>query len=142
MAFPWLIDAASRLMGVDVRAPEGSYVAYLYSLADQLFATINGLRYHIRKAGSFWGGVRGYFRDPVMVSSFTIITLPFAGIYLIRAAGWRPDTLLLAALEGVLLNLCWIPPLTAWVWDWHLQRGLRTLTSEYVGRSVSKEEGV
>ncbi len=135
MAFPWAVDAASRLAGVDVRAPEGSYVAYFYSLADQLFATLNGLRYHIRRAGSFGGGVRGYFRDPVMVTSFTIVTLPFIALYLIRSAGWRPDTLFLAAFEGVLLNLCWMPPMVAWIWDWRLQRGLRQLTATYAAKA-------
>jgi hypothetical protein len=108
---------------VDVRAPEGSYVAYFYSLADQLFATINGLRYHVGRAGSFWGGVKRYFGDPVMATSFTIVTVPFLGLYLVRSSGWRPDSLLLAAIEGVLLNLCWAPPMMAWIWDWHLQRG-------------------
>ncbi len=135
MAFPWAVDAVSRLAGVDVRAPEGSYVAYFYSLADQLFATLNGLRYHIRRAGSFAGGVRGYFRDPVMVTSFAIVTLPFIALYLIRSAGWRPDTLFLAAFEGVLLNLCWMPPMVAWLWDWRLQRGLRQLTATYTAKA-------
>ena len=114
--------------------PDGSFVAYFYSLADQLFASINGLRYHIRKAGSFWGGIRMYFHDPVMVSSFTIVTLPFAGIFLVRVSGWRPDTLVLVAVEGILLNLCWIPPLTAWVWDWRLQRGLRAVSDRTIER--------
>lgn len=135
MAFPWVMDAASRLAGVDVRAPEGSYVAYFYSLADQLFATINGLRYHVRRAGSFGAGVRGYFRDPVMVTSFAIVTLPFPGLYLIRLAGWRPDSLFLAAFEAVLLNLCWLPPLAAWIWDWRLQRGLRQITAAYAAQA-------
>jgi hypothetical protein len=138
MAAPWVIDAASRLAGVDVHAPEGSYVAYFYSLADQLFATINGLRYHIRRAGSFWKGVQGYFQDPVMVTSFTIVTLPFIGLFLVRSAGWRPDTLFLAAIEGVLLNLCWMPPMTAWVWDWRLQRGLRAVTDRYMQSSKAR----
>ncbi len=138
MAFPWAVDAVSRLAGVDVRAPEGSYVAYFYSLADQLFATLNGLRYHVRRAGSFGGGVRAYFRDPVMVTSFAIVTLPFIALYLSRSAGWRPDTLFLAAFEGVLLNLCWMPPLVAWIWDWRLQRGLRQLTATYAAKARAR----
>ena len=135
MAAPWAIDAVSRLAGVDVRAPEGSYVAYFYYLADQLFATINGLRYHVGRAGSFWGGVKRYFGDPVMATSFTIVTVPFLGLYLVRSSGWRPDSLLLAAIEGVLLNLCWAPPMMAWIWDWHLQRGLRKVTQTQAARA-------
>ena len=135
MAAPWVIDAVSRLAGVDVRAPEGSYVAYFYSLADQLFATINGLRYHIRRAGSIWAGVKGYFLDPVMATSFSVVTLPFLALYFVRSAGWRPNSLFLAALEGVLLNLCWVPPMAAWVWDWRLQRGLRQVTRAYADRA-------
>jgi len=135
MALPWAVDAVSRLAGVDVRAPEGSYVAYLYSLADQIFATISGFRFHARRAGSFLGGLKGYFRDPVMVSSLTVITVPFLLLYWIRAAGWRPHSLLLAAVEGVLLNLCWVPPVTAWFWDRRLQRGLRRVTETYAARA-------
>ena len=134
MVFPWIVDAVSRLVGVDVRSPEGSYVAYFYSLADQLFATLNGFRYHVRRAGSFWGGVKGYFHDPVMVASFIVVTLPFIILYQVRAGGWRPDFLLLAAVEGILLNLCWVPPLTAWFWDWQLQKGLREISETYAGR--------
>jgi len=137
MAFPWAVDLVSRLAGVDVRAPEGTYVAYLYSLADQVFATVNGFRYHVRRAGSFGGGLRGYTRDPVMVASFTVVTLPFLALYLVRAGGWRPDTLFLAAVEAVLLNLCWVPPLAAWIWDRRLQRGLRRVTEGYAARAAA-----
>ena len=135
MAFPWVVDAVSRLAGVDVRAPEGSYVAYFYSLADQLFATLNGLRYHVRRAGSFWGGVKGYFHDPVMVASFTVVTLPLIALYLVRSSGWRPDLLLWVAVEAVLLNLCWVPPLTAWFWDRRLQHRLRKVTEAFVNQA-------
>jgi len=34
----------------------------------------------------------------------------------------------LAAVEAILLNLCWLPPLAAWFWDRRLQRGLRQVT--------------
>ena len=52
-----------------------------------------------------------------MVTSFWAVTLPFLVLYLVRAAGWRPDLLVLAAIEAILLNLCWLPPLVAWFWD-------------------------
>jgi len=54
--------------------------------------------------------------------------LPFLALYLVRSAGWRPDSLVLAAVEAILLNLCWLPPLAAWFWDRRLQRGLRQVT--------------
>ncbi len=139
MVFPWAVDGISRLAGVDVRAPEGSYVAYFYSLADQLFANLNGLRYHIRRAGSVRSGVKNYFRDPVMMASLTVITLPFAALFFIRSAGWRPDLLVLAAMEAILLNLCWVPPLTAWLWDWWLQQELRHVTETYARRAATLE---
>lgn len=132
MAFPWAVDALSRFAGVDVRAPEGSYVAYFYSLADQIGANVSGLRHHLRKSESLRAGLASYFHDPVMVASLTVITLPLAVLYLVRSAGWRPDLLVLAALEGILLNLCWVPPLVAWFWDRRLQRGLRAVTQRYV----------
>ncbi len=132
MAFPWAVDAISRFAGVDVRAPEGSYVAYFYSLADQIGANLSGLRHHLRRAGGLRAGLSSYFHDPVMVASLTVITLPLAILYLVRSAGWRPDLLVLAALEGILLNLCWVPPLVAWFWDRRLQRGLRAVTQRYV----------
>ena len=77
-------------------------------------------------------GLSSYFHDPVMVASLTVITLPLAILYLVRSAGWRPDLLVLAAVEGILLNLCWVPPLVAWFWDRRLQRGLRAVTQRYV----------
>jgi|GEM_PF-258619 hypothetical protein len=132
MAFPWAVDAVSRLAGVDVRAPEGSYVAYFYSLADQIGANLSGLRHHVRRTGGLRAGLSSYFHDPVMVASLTVITLPLAMLYLVRSAGWRPDLLVLAAVEGILLNLCWVPPLVAWFWDRRLQRGLRAVTQRYV----------
>jgi len=131
MAFPWAVDAVSRFAGVDVRAPEGSYVAYFYSLADQIGANLSGLRHHLRQAGGLRAGLVSYFHDPVMVASLTVITLPLAILYLVRSAGWRPDLLVLAAVEGMLLNLCWVPPLVAWFWDRRLQRGLRAVTQRY-----------
>jgi hypothetical protein len=53
----------------------------------------------------------------------------------IRAANWRPDLLVLVAVEAVLLNLCWMPPLAAWFWDWRLQRGLRQVTETCVAKA-------
>ncbi len=139
MAFPWAVDALSRFAGVDVRAPEGSYVAYFYSLADQIGANLSGLRHHLRKSGSLRAGLVSYFHDPVMVASLTVITLPLAILYLVRSAGWRPDLLVLAALEGMLLNLCWVPPLVAWFWDRRLQRGLRAVTQRYVQMAAERQ---
>jgi len=138
MAFPWAVDAVSRFAGVDVRAPEGSYVAYFYSLADQIGANLSGLRHHVRRAGGLRAGLVSYFHDPVMVASLTVITLPLAILYLVRSAGWRPDLLVLAALEGILLNLCWVPPFVAWFWDRRLQRGLRAVTQRYVQMADSR----
>ena len=61
--------------------------------------------------------------------------MPIFLLYLARSAGWRPDTLLLAAVEGVILNLCWLPPVTAWFWDRCLQRGLRQVTETYAAKA-------
>ena len=83
--------------------------------------------------------MKGYFHDPVMVTSFTIVTLPFIGLYLVRSAGWRPDLLVMAAIEGILLNLCWMPPLAAWFWDGRLQAGLRQVTEDYAARARGME---
>jgi len=41
----------------------------------------------------------------------------------------------LAAVEAILLNLCWLPPLAAWFWDRRLQRELCQVTDAWVVRA-------
>lgn len=135
MSVPWIVDALSRALGVDVRAPEGTYVAYLYSLADQIGANISGLRHHIQKGGGIRQGLSNYFRDLVMVASLLVITLAPLALFTVRSLGFRPTVLFLAAMEGVLLNLCWVPPAVAWFWDYSMQRGLQGVINEYSERA-------
>ncbi len=54
MAFPWIVDAASRAAGLDVYAPAAFYIPYFYAMSDQIGANISGLVF-LRRGASSWG---------------------------------------------------------------------------------------
>ena len=62
-------------------------------------------------------GVRGkdallaYFREPVMLASLAVIFVVPAGLLVARLLGFSPKTQILTALETIVANLCWLPPL-------------------------------
>jgi cytochrome bd-type quinol oxidase subunit 1 len=115
MAFPWLIDWGSRLLGVDVYGVEGFYIPYFYALSDQIGANISGFLFLRKKEKSWPGAFRQYFRHPVMVASLLIICLVPVGLLIARLAGFSPTTQTYTALETIAANLCWVPPLVGWL---------------------------
>ncbi len=111
MFVPGFIDLASRLAGVDVLGVGGFYIPFFYSNSDQIGANVSGLLYMKRRERSWGPALRKYARHPVMVTSLlTIIVVPF-GLLLARIAGFSPTTQVLAAVETIAANLCWLPPL-------------------------------
>jgi len=53
MAAPWLIDWASRALGVDVYGVGGFYIPYFYALSDQIGANVSGLLFLRREEGTW-----------------------------------------------------------------------------------------
>ena len=115
MAAPWMIDAGSRLAGVDVYGVEGFYLPYFYALSDQIGANVSGL-VHLRRGGGPWRRTLvSYVRHPVMAASLAVIlVVPFL-LLAARVAGFTPGTQLLTAIETIAANLCWVPPIVGWL---------------------------
>jgi hypothetical protein len=115
MATPWLIDGGSRLLGLDVYAVEGFYIAYFYALGDQIGANVSGLLFLRRREGSWTRGLSRYVRHPVMLASLAVILLVPVGLLAARLLGFSPTTQLRTAGETIAANLCWLPPLIGWL---------------------------
>lgn len=121
MVFPWIVDAGSRIAGVDVYGAEGFYIPWLYAMSDQMGANIAGALYLWRKEGSARAAGAAYLRNPVMLTSLLIVLVAPVGLLIGRLAGFSPVTQILTALETILGNLCWLPPLIGW-WTTRRQR--------------------
>jgi hypothetical protein len=115
MAVPWLIDWGSRLLGVDVYGVEGFYIPYFYALSDQIGANVSGLLFLKRKEGSWAKTIGQYFQHPVMLASLVIILAVPVGLLIARLSGFSPTTQTYTALETIVANLCWVPPLVGWL---------------------------
>jgi hypothetical protein len=115
MAFPWIIDWGSRMLGVDVYGIQGFYIPFFYAMSDQIGANVSGLLFLRRKEGSWDKALRRYVRHPVMIASLAVILLVPVGLFLVRLLGFSPDTQLFTALETIAANLCWVPPLVGWL---------------------------
>lgn len=115
MAIPWIIDAASRFLGVDVYAVEGFYIPYFYAMTDQMGANCAGFLFLKQQEASWSKALRRYFRHPVMLASLIVILLVPVGLLVARMAGFSPTSQVLTAIETIAANLCWIPPLVGWV---------------------------
>jgi hypothetical protein len=111
MAAPWPIDAVSRFAGVDVYGVEGFYLPYLYALSDQVGASVSGLLFLKGQRGTWRAALAGYLRQPAMAASLLIIVVVPLGLIAARASGFSPGTQVLTALETIVANLCWVPPL-------------------------------
>ncbi len=111
MAAPWVVDWASRALGLDVYGVEGFYIPYLYALSDQIGANVSGFVYLLRREGTSGRALVAYARDPVMLTSAAVIVAAPLGLLAARLLGFTPATQLRTALETVAANLCWLPPL-------------------------------
>lgn len=115
MPIPWLIDWVSRAAGVNVYGIGGFYIPYFYALSDQIGANISGLIFLKRREKS-WGKALGlYIRNPVMLTSLLVILLVPIGLLAARWLGFSPTNQVLTALETIVANLCWLPPLVGWL---------------------------
>jgi hypothetical protein len=114
LAVPWVIDLGSRLAGVNVYGVEGFYIPYFYALSDQMGANISGMLFLKRKEGTWVGAFTRYMHHPVMVASLAIIVIVPFGLLLLRIYGFSPTTQTFTALETIVANLCWIPPVVGW----------------------------
>lgn len=115
MAVPWVVDAGSRLAGVDLYGVPGFYIPFAYGLADQIGANIAGLVFLRRRLASWRAALGDYLRQPVMVAGLGIIFLVPTGLLVARLLGFSPTTQLRTALETIAANLCWVPPVVGWV---------------------------
>jgi len=112
---PWLIDLASRLLGMDMYGAETFYVPYFYAMSDQIGANISGMVFLRKKEGSWLRAIRQYIRHPVMLASLLVILIVPAGLLAARYMGFSPTTQTYTALETIAANLCWVPPLVGWL---------------------------
>ena len=119
MAFPWIVDAASRAAGVDVYAPAAFYIPYFYAMSDQIGANVAGLVFLRRASASWTAAFRRYAAHPVMLASLGVILVVPLVLGVVRLAGFSPTTQLRTALETIAANLCWVPPLVGWVRERH-----------------------
>jgi hypothetical protein len=115
MAVPWVIDWASRTLGVNVYGAGGFYIPYFYALSDQIGANVSGFLFLRRQEGTVAGAASRYARDPVMLASLAVILLVPVGLLLARVAGFSPTTQLNTAFETIAANLCWVPPVVGWL---------------------------
>ncbi len=113
ITIPWWIDLISRLSGVEVYGVSGFYIPYFYAMTDQIGANIAGGIYLYRKTRSIKEAFKLYIQNALMLSSLIIIFLVPIGLFLARILGFTPDTQVKTALETIVSNLCWIPPLIA-----------------------------
>jgi hypothetical protein len=115
MVAPWVIDGASRWLGVDVYGVQGFYLPYFYALSDQIGANVSGLLFLRRRQGSWLSASRAYARHPVMLASFLVVVTAPLALAAARLVGFSPTTQLLTATETIAANLCWVPPLVGWL---------------------------
>lgn len=114
MFVAWGIDWGSRLLGLNVYGIEGFYIPYFYALSDQMGANISGFVYLKRREKSFLSTVSLYFKHPVMLTSLGIILFVPVGLLVVRILGFSPTTQVYTAVETIVANLCWVPPLVGW----------------------------
>ncbi len=117
MFLPWIVDWGSRLYGIDVYGVESFYIPFFYAMSDQMGANISGSIYLRKKAGSWSGAFKRYFRHPVMITSLSIILIVPIGLLVVRLLGFSPTTQKYTALETIAANLCWLPPVVGWLWE-------------------------
>jgi hypothetical protein len=111
MAFPWVVDGASRLAGVDVYGLPGFYIPFFYAMSDQIGGNVSGLLFLRRHHRSWRQALRSYVTHPVMLAGLLVIFAVPAGLFIARMIGFSPSTQVLTAAETIVANLCWVPPL-------------------------------
>ena len=119
MIVPWIVDLASRLLGLDVYGVEGFYIPYFYAMSDQVGGSVSGFVYLRRRTGGWAAALGAYVRHPVMLASLSVILVVPFGLLGARILGFSPDTQTFTAFETVAANLCWVPPVVGWIRERH-----------------------
>lgn len=114
VAVPWVIDWGSRLAGLDVYGVAGFYIPYFYAMSDQIGANVSGFLFLRRRAETTGSAISAYARHPVMVTGLAVILVVPAGLLAARVLGFSPTTQVLTAVETIVANLCWLPPVVGW----------------------------
>lgn len=122
MPVPWVIDLVSRAAGVNVYGVGGFYIPYFYAQSDQIGANISGLIFLKRTEKTWRKALGSYLRNPVMLASLLVILLVPLGLLIARSLGFSPTNQVLTALETIVANLCWVPPLVGWLRERRLTR--------------------
>lgn len=115
MAIPWVVDWGSRLAGVDVYGVPGFYIPFFYAMTDQIGGNVSGFVFLWRSEGGVARAFRRYIRHPVMVTGLAVLLIVPVGLLGARALGFSPSTQLRTALETIVANLCWLPPMIGWL---------------------------
>lgn len=110
MVFPVIVHLGSIALGFNMLGVETFYIPYLYGMSDQIGANIVGFRFLYYDEGSLSAAVRRYVQHPVMMSSLVIILILPVVLLFMRVGGFTPTTQVKAAIETIVANLCWIPP--------------------------------
>lgn len=122
MAFPWVIDGASRLAGIDVYGVPGFYIPFFYAMSDQIGGNVSGLLFLRRFHKSWRHTLRSYITHPVMLTGLLVIFAVPVGLFIARMIGFSPSTQVLTATETIVANLCWVPPLIGFLSERRSQR--------------------
>jgi len=70
----------------------------------------------LRKKTGAWGRTLSeYLRHPVMLSSAAIILVVPIGLLIARLLEFSLTTQISTAVETIVVNLCWVPPLVGWL---------------------------
>lgn len=111
MTVPPRVDWGSRLAGVETIAVGGLYIRCSYGMSDQILGNSSGLEFLRRQHASWRGAAMACWRHPVIVAGLVLIVAVPPGLLALRSLGFEPRTQVLAALETIAANLCWLPPL-------------------------------
>ena len=114
MAFPWVVDAVSRVAGVDMYGLPGFYIPFFYAMSDQIGGNVSGLLFLRRHSRDWRKTFNSYFTHPVMLAGLMVIFAVPIGLAVARLLGFSPSTQILTAAETIVANLCWVPPLVGW----------------------------
>ncbi|MGB5983745.1 MAG: hypothetical protein WBG37_00455 [Desulfobacterales bacterium] len=115
LVLPWLIDGLSRRWGVDTSGVAGFYIPCFYGLTAQLEINLRAAGQLRRSAGSWGAALSVYRRDPAWVTGALVLVGAPLALLLLRLSGFQPLTYTRTAVETILVSLCWLPPLVAWL---------------------------
>lgn len=115
LTLPWIIDAASRRWGGDTNGLAGFYIPYFYALTAQMDANLRGWVRIRQSSGNRRAAWEAYIRDPGLLSGLLILVGALLVLLGLRSLGFQPLTYTRTAGETLLVNLCWLPALIAWL---------------------------